>query len=115
MPWATWRRVFQVYVDVPAEDNAQPVLKKSLLLNPLEVEGPDVYWTLRNAQDQAESGDGNWEKGMQDECIATLTLLENHFKAPSNEVLERHYILNAQENTGGISYRLRFCFTGNGE
>uniref|UniRef100_A0A224YP72 RNA-directed DNA polymerase n=1 Tax=Rhipicephalus zambeziensis TaxID=60191 RepID=A0A224YP72_9ACAR len=88
VPWAKWRRVFQAYVDVAAGDTARPALK-SLLLNALGVEGLDVYW--KNAQEQAESGDGTRDEGTQDEYVAALTLLENHFKAPSNEVLERHY------------------------
>ncbi|KAL3184065.1 hypothetical protein MRX96_006175 [Rhipicephalus microplus] len=96
VPWAERRRVFQAYVDVAAGDTARPGLKKSLLLNALGVESLEVYWTLRNAQDQAESVDRTKARRMN-----TLALLENHFKAPSNEVLERHYILNAQENTGG--------------
>ncbi|KAL3234212.1 hypothetical protein MRX96_022647 [Rhipicephalus microplus] len=67
MPWAKRRRVFQAYVDVDAGDTSRPAFKKSLLLNALGDEGLDVYWTLRNAQDQAESGDGTTGSLLQNE------------------------------------------------
>ncbi|KAL3254636.1 hypothetical protein MRX96_054161 [Rhipicephalus microplus] len=47
-----WRRVFQAYVDVAAGDTARRALKKSQQLNAHGVEGLDVSWTLRNAQNQ---------------------------------------------------------------
>ncbi|KAL3181813.1 hypothetical protein MRX96_008122 [Rhipicephalus microplus] len=91
VPWAEWCRVFQAYVDVAPGGTTRPALYKNLPLKALRVEGLDVYWTLQNAQDQAESVDGTLGKGMQDEYIAALTLPENHFRAPSSEVLDRHH------------------------
>ncbi|KAL3182535.1 hypothetical protein MRX96_007214 [Rhipicephalus microplus] len=89
--WAKQRRVFQVYIDVVTENTARPALKKSLALNAIRVQALAVYWTLQNAQVQAESGDESRDEGMQNEYIAVLILLMNYFKAPSNAVLERHY------------------------
>ncbi|KAL3220725.1 hypothetical protein MRX96_005169 [Rhipicephalus microplus] len=83
VPWPKWRLFFTHTLTSPPGTPSCP-LTRSLLLNALGVEGLAVYWTLHRTRRRRD-------EGTRDEYIAALTLLENHFKAPSNEVLERHY------------------------
>lgn len=82
-PWAKWRRVFEVYVELAADAN--PDFRKRILLTALGVEGLHAYFELQEAQTQAGKTKHSSIGESTDVYQEALKMLERQFVTTFNK------------------------------
>ncbi|KAL1443918.1 hypothetical protein MTO96_045755 [Rhipicephalus appendiculatus] len=88
VPWKTWRRVLQVYVDAAAPD-ATPDRKKALLLNALGVEGFHAYYKAADEQTLLDGVQASGDGATCDAYQQALAILDAYFAPPEDAVCVR--------------------------
>ncbi|KAL1476469.1 hypothetical protein MTO96_036474 [Rhipicephalus appendiculatus] len=88
IPWKTWRRVLQVYIDAAGPD-ATPERKKILLLNALGAEGLDAYYKAADEQNELDANQGTGAGAASDAYQQALAVLDAYFAPPEDAVCVR--------------------------